>query len=158
MECQQTGLGFKTSEGCLFGVQFATCTRIPLKFLSWYILRYRRKMKTTNTWKLCSRSRTLTCWSSKFSALSKKIPKIPPGLKKRTRYWKKSSCNWNKLFREKNESGELEWSSIAKEFFIATEEKYFRNAKQCRERWLNHLDPNKSKGKWLLEQDIVLLK
>jgi hypothetical protein len=35
---------------------------------------------------------------------------------------------------------------------------YFKNSKQCRERWFNHLDPNKVKGKWNLHQDIILLK
>lgn len=37
-------------------------------------------------------------------------------------------------------------------------EQFFRNAKQCRERWINHLDPNKMKGKWDAEQDKIILE
>jgi hypothetical protein len=29
---------------------------------------------------------------------------------------------------------------------------------QCRERWLNHLDPSINKGEWTEEEDQILLK
>lgn len=29
---------------------------------------------------------------------------------------------------------------------------------QCRERWLNHLDPNLKKGEWSKEEDAILLE
>lgn len=32
-----------------------------------------------------------------------------------------------------------------------------RNAKQCRERWVNHLDPTVNKGPWSSEEDRVLI-
>jgi hypothetical protein len=32
-----------------------------------------------------------------------------------------------------------------------------RNSKQCRERWMGHMDPELSKGDWTPEEDIVLL-
>ncbi|XP_053711083.1 uncharacterized protein LOC128753394 [Synchiropus splendidus] len=31
-----------------------------------------------------------------------------------------------------------------------------RSGKQCRERWINHLDPRVKKGKWTLEEDQIL--
>ena len=33
-----------------------------------------------------------------------------------------------------------------------------RLGKQCRERWFNHLDPNISKAKWTLDEDIELVR
>lgn len=34
----------------------------------------------------------------------------------------------------------------------------FRSCKQCRERWINHLDPTVKKGDWTLEEDEILLR
>lgn len=47
--------------------------------------------------------------------------------------------------------GATGWSSIAKH--IAG-----RNAKQCRERWVNHLNPNVNKASWTEEEDAKLMK
>ena len=33
-----------------------------------------------------------------------------------------------------------------------------RIGKQCRERWHNHLDLNITKGKWTLEEDLLIVK
>ena len=35
---------------------------------------------------------------------------------------------------------------------------YFRTAKQCREHWNNHLDPNKIKGNWTPEEFLLMFK
>lgn len=35
------------------------------------------------------------------------------------------------------------WNDIAKLLFYQSERRYFRTAKQCRERWNNYLDPEK---------------
>ena len=35
------------------------------------------------------------------------------------------------------------WNDFARKLYEISEKKYFRTGKQCRERWLNHLDPNK---------------
>jgi hypothetical protein len=40
----------------------------------------------------------------------------------------------------------IKWNEIAKILFINSNKKYLRTSKQCRERWLNHLDPNKTKS------------
>lgn len=40
------------------------------------------------------------------------------------------------------------WNEIAKTLFVLSGKKYLRTPKQCRERWLNHLDPNKTKSEW----------
>ena len=54
------------------------------------------------------------------------------------------------LFRElvERRGQKYKWSELAKELYIESERAYFRTPKQCRERWLNHLDPNKSKQEW----------
>jgi len=33
-----------------------------------------------------------------------------------------------------------------------------RNGKQCRERWLNFLNPSIRKGKWTVQEDLLLLQ
>jgi hypothetical protein len=43
------------------------------------------------------------------------------------------------------------WNEVSKELFQLSDKKYFRSAKQCRERWNNHLDPSKVKGLWKAE-------
>jgi Myb-like DNA-binding domain len=42
-----------------------------------------------------------------------------------------------------NERGSKKWKEIATELNErANNQKHFRQGKQCRERWINHLDPN----------------
>lgn len=38
-----------------------------------------------------------------------------------------------------------------------SERQFYRTPKQCRERWLNHLDPRKSKQEWELKEDYILI-
>ncbi|CAK59052.1 unnamed protein product (macronuclear) [Paramecium tetraurelia] len=47
------------------------------------------------------------------------------------------------------------WSQIAQELNQHTS--IYRSSKQCRERWLNHLNPKISKQPWTDEEDILLL-
>ncbi|CAD8161914.1 unnamed protein product [Paramecium octaurelia] len=53
---------------------------------------------------------------------------------------------------------ENKWSQIAKEIFKQSSTKVFRQPKQCRERWINRLDPNISNVPWDKQQEIDLLK
>jgi hypothetical protein len=53
---------------------------------------------------------------------------------------------------------EIEWNEVSKEFFQISSQIFYRSSKQCRERWMNHLDPNKVKGMWAPEQDLILLQ
>lgn len=57
----------------------------------------------------------------------------------------------DELFEQlvKRDKFRLRWSDLGKALYIESGRKYFRTAKQCRERWLNHLDPSKLKKYWL---------
>lgn len=46
------------------------------------------------------------------------------------------------IVKDKN----AKWNEIAKSLFVTSNKQYLRASKQCRERWLNHLDPSKSKS------------
>ena len=48
-------------------------------------------------------------------------------------------------------SSDLDWFSISCHFDN-------RNARQCRERWYNYLDPSLTKGQWSEEEDRILLE
>lgn len=52
-----------------------------------------------------------------------------------------------KLIRE----GVTKWTIIAEHI-------PGRTAKQCRERWSNHLDPNVNKGEWTPEEDKTIIQ
>lgn len=56
------------------------------------------------------------------------------------------------------EQGPHHWKEIALELSHRCELGIFRQGKQCRERWINHLDPNVKKGIWTEEEDLALLK
>jgi hypothetical protein len=60
------------------------------------------------------------------------------------------------IFR--SSSNHKKWNFIAKELFVKSNKKFFKTPKQCRERWLNHLDPTKKKGEWTLQEDLVILR
>ena len=47
---------------------------------------------------------------------------------------------------------------MGKALYIESNKKYFRTSKQCRERWLNHLDPSKLKKYWLETEDFILIE
>ena len=48
-------------------------------------------------------------------------------------------------------TGARNWTHVAKSL-------PGRIGKQCRERWHNHLDPNISKRKWTMEEDLLIVK
>lgn len=53
---------------------------------------------------------------------------------------------------------EAKWNEIAKSLFINSNKQYLRASKQCRERWLNHLDPSKSKSEWSLKEYLIMFE
>ena len=56
------------------------------------------------------------------------------------------------------EKGPQHWKEIALELSNRSGVGIFRQAKQCRERWINHLDPNVKKGNWTEEEDVLMLR
>jgi hypothetical protein len=48
------------------------------------------------------------------------------------------------------EFGAKEWTKIAEQFNLVMQIPGLRNGKQCRERWMNILDPQIRKSKWTL--------
>lgn len=52
----------------------------------------------------------------------------------------------------------LKWNEIAKVLFETSQGYFIRTSKQCRERWLNHLDPSKTKLSWSLVECKLLLE
>eukprot|EP00347_Sterkiella_histriomuscorum_P015833 403355515 len=52
--------------------------------------------------------------------------------------------------------GAKEWSKIAEALNVIVGSQ--RNGKQCRERWNNTLNPQINKGKWTVQEDLVLLE
>lgn len=51
----------------------------------------------------------------------------------------------------------IKWNEIAVELFLRSSKAYFRSSKQCRERWLNHLDDSIKHEKWSEEEDKMLI-
>ena len=49
------------------------------------------------------------------------------------------------------------WKKIAEEFNKLSDTSVYRHSKQCRERWINHLDPSIKRGEWNDEDDVKLL-
>mmetsp|Transcript_9270 Transcript_9270/g.10731 ORF Transcript_9270/g.10731 Transcript_9270/m.10731 type:complete len:524 (+) Transcript_9270:224-1795(+) len=78
-----------------------------------------------------------------------------PGLKK-GKWGTEEDAELTRLVKEqlkslgKDANKKIIWSKITKEF-------NGRSCKQCRERWINHLDPNVRKGEWTPEEDQKLL-
>ena len=62
------------------------------------------------------------------------------------------------LFQIIQEKGPQHWKSIALELNERSGLGIYRQGKQCRERWINHLDPSIKKGGWNEEEDLNLLK
>ena len=50
-----------------------------------------------------------------------------------------------------------EWIHVSKELFLRGNHQSYKSAKNCRERWFNHVDPNLSK-EWTREDDLTLLE
>jgi myb proto-oncogene protein len=53
--------------------------------------------------------------------------------------------------------GAREWNKIAESFNSIMGENYNRTGKQCRQRWMNILDPSIKKDKWQIKEDLILL-
>jgi len=47
-----------------------------------------------------------------------------------------------------------DWKLISYNLFLRSERKYFRSFQQCREKWINHINPSVKKGEWEVEEDI----
>ncbi|KRX04824.1 Homeodomain protein [Pseudocohnilembus persalinus] len=56
------------------------------------------------------------------------------------------------------EKGKSNWSEVAKQLYLRSDTKIFRQSKKCRERYNNHLDPSIKKGAWNKKEDKLLLK
>ena len=46
---------------------------------------------------------------------------------------------------------------MARSLFEQSDKQYFRSGKQCREQWLNHLDPEKKRGEWDSSEDALIV-
>ena len=63
------------------------------------------------------------------------------------------------LARLVEKHGSRNWSSIAKDLNrIVHKSIPYRNGKQCRERWMNQLDPKLSKNSWTIEEDLLIIR
>ena len=51
-----------------------------------------------------------------------------------------------------------EWTRIAEEFNRLVGPESQRKPRQCRERWINVVDPGVKRGKWQLEEDLKILQ
>ena len=70
---------------------------------------------------------------------------LKPGLKKG--HWTEEEDNLLRQYHDKCAN----WAQVAT--FIPG-----RTAKQCRERWFNHVDPDVRKGDWLKEEDELIIR
>lgn len=61
-----------------------------------------------------------------------------------------------KIVQEK--SAQKPWKEVALELYSKSGLGIYRQGRQCRERWVNHLDPSINRGYWTTEEDINLLK
>ncbi len=55
------------------------------------------------------------------------------------------------LFQLVNAHGPRNWTNVAGRMLS-------RSGKQCRERWLNHSNPDIKKGAWTVEEDTLLIE
>ena len=74
----------------------------------------------------------------------------PSGLKIEECPWTKEEDETIKEYVEAHQSGVITWANIATKL-------KGRTGKQCRERWMNHLDPNLNLGPWTPEEDQLLI-
>jgi hypothetical protein len=49
-----------------------------------------------------------------------------------------------------------EWRYISFQLFSQSQGQFFRTLQQCREKWINYLNPNVRKTDWTLSEDIQL--
>ncbi|CAD8127930.1 unnamed protein product [Paramecium sonneborni] len=62
------------------------------------------------------------------------------------------------LKEEVESSNNLKWNEIQFQIFMKSNGRYFKKAKQCRERWNNYLDPQINRSNWKPEEDLFLMK
>ncbi|CAD8062929.1 unnamed protein product [Paramecium primaurelia] len=62
------------------------------------------------------------------------------------------------LKEEVENSKNLKWHEIQFQIFMKSNGRYFKKAKQCRERWNNYLDPQINRNNWKPEEDLCLMK
>ena len=90
------------------------------------------------------------------------IPMLPPFRNFPSKSSKRSRQGWkaneDKVLQELVElRGARNWSSLAKELNLKVHNSYpNRRGKQCRERWINHLNPELQKHKWTAEEDEII--
>eukprot|EP00331_Platyophrya_macrostoma_P032871 CAMPEP_0176439140 /NCGR_PEP_ID=MMETSP0127-20121128/19755_1 /TAXON_ID=938130 /ORGANISM="Platyophrya macrostoma, Strain WH" /LENGTH=373 /DNA_ID=CAMNT_0017823331 /DNA_START=200 /DNA_END=1321 /DNA_ORIENTATION=- len=53
---------------------------------------------------------------------------------------------------------EKKWKVIAEKLNSLTKEKMFRHPRQCRERWINYVNPRINRGDWTEEEDLKLME
>jgi citrate lyase synthetase len=51
-----------------------------------------------------------------------------------------------------------DWKLASYNLFLRSQRKYFRSFQQCREKWINHINPSVKKGEWEVEEDIELFR
>lgn len=56
--------------------------------------------------------------------------------------------------------GRIRWELVAKELNkqLHKTDSFIRLSKHCRERWVNHLDPQMTKNKWTIQEDLILFQ
>ena len=86
---------------------------------------------------------------SVLNNIARPIPR--GGLKNKS--WSHDEDDQLKKLVEKH--GLKSWTKIAT--ILNQAFKSNRKGKNCRERWINHLDPNMNKGEWSYEEDLFLL-
>ena len=82
--------------------------------------------------------------SSSSEAASSSMAGVSKGL------WTKEEDDLLKRLVLESPNSRAEWSSIATRMVT-------RNSKQCRERWLNHLNPHIRKGEWSAEEEEIFI-
>jgi len=53
---------------------------------------------------------------------------------------------------------ERQWKKISEKINSTFKSGTFRHSRQCRERWINYVDPQVKRGKWTFEEDLELMK
>jgi hypothetical protein len=53
---------------------------------------------------------------------------------------------------------ERQWKKISEKINSTFKNGTFRHSRQCRERWINYVDPSVKRGKWTFEEDLELMK
>eukprot|EP00331_Platyophrya_macrostoma_P008985 CAMPEP_0176420892 /NCGR_PEP_ID=MMETSP0127-20121128/8860_1 /TAXON_ID=938130 /ORGANISM="Platyophrya macrostoma, Strain WH" /LENGTH=511 /DNA_ID=CAMNT_0017801541 /DNA_START=35 /DNA_END=1570 /DNA_ORIENTATION=+ len=53
---------------------------------------------------------------------------------------------------------ERQWKKISEKINSTFKNGTFRHSRQCRERWINYVDPSIKRGKWTFEEDLELMK